>query len=91
MAISLLLCNNLLINHQFDEKTRDIYLSYKGENSEKAKASKYIILSAKKFLELDNINWENIQRELRTVPYSTLWGDGLTTLFLELLKAYDIK
>lgn len=79
------------VSNLFDEKTRDIYLFYKGENSEKAKASKYIGLGAKNFLELDNINWENIYRELRTVPFSTLWGDGLTTLFLELLKAYDIK
>lgn len=77
-----------LISDFFDAD--DIVLSEKDTSLESGyKISPYVLMDANKFETIDNASLFEVVPSIQKQPYSTVYGDRIILLILELLKLYD--
>lgn len=70
----------------FDLPKLECYISV---GTEKILISRYTLMKSKQYECASNISWDNVKKDMCSIPFSTLYGEYLTSSLIAMLNAYD--
>lgn len=70
----------------FNLPDREFYISV---GTEKILISRYVIMKSQQYVCASNISWNDVKKDMCSIPFSTIYGEYLTSSLIAMLNAYD--